>query len=139
MDATAKSVIFRKSLGKVLNDQKKNQALYPFPKRGSTRELPSRTTNVASTLPGKVTEQVPLEAMPKQTKYKKVIKTDSMCLTPGKLLHQAFSMISYSILIAKSGRPVQWMKNRLNYQAQTGCGYLHHVQLLACYYLYLSD
>lgn len=94
---------------------------------------------MASTLPGKVTEQVPLVAMPKQTKYKKVIKTDSMCLTSGKLLHQAFSMISYSILIAKSGRPVQWMKNRLNYQAQTGCGYLHQVQLLECHYLYLSD
>lgn len=64
---------------------------------------------------------------------------NSMCLTSGKSLHQAFSMINYNIPIARLGRPVQWMKNRLNCCAQTSFGYLHHVQLLACYYLYLSD
>lgn len=79
---SAKSVIFRKSLGKFPNDQKKKQALYPSSKQRSTRELLGSLTNVASTFSRKITEQVLLEAMSKQTKDRKVIKNRQHVFLP---------------------------------------------------------
>lgn len=113
--------IFKRSLGKFPGDQKKASTVPVF--RIGVPQENYKAVRPVWLVPflGRLQSKSSWKPCPSRPRTGWLLETACVYLRQ-ITLHQAFGTINCNILIAKLVRPVQWVKNRLNCQAQIGCG-----------------